>query len=97
MRLLRPRLRVRLHEAGNPGNDLFSEPGSVEDPEVSDRGALEVVLAIGRDARAELKGCAALTRPGDVVLLAFDGHERRTPYLGEPNGSVVRSHGSARK
>ena len=39
---------------------LFSKPGAIEDPEVSDGGTREVVLAMGGDTRAEIQGRTAL-------------------------------------
>jgi len=70
---------------------LFSKPGAIEDPEVSDGGTREVVLAMGGDTRAEIQGRTALPGPRDVILLALDGHDRWTPYISEPHSAVARN------
>src|SRR5262249_59388495 len=81
----------------HPGNNLSPKPGAVKDPEMSDRGTIEVVLVLGGDTATELKGHTALARPGDIVFFTLNGHQAWMSYIRQPNRTVARSHEPTRQ
>ena len=87
---------VRAHELGHARSDLGAEARAVENAVVADLGTLEVHLVLGRNAGAQIERGAALAGAGDVVLLAFDRHQRRPADGAEIDGPAARGHEPAR-
>src|SRR5690242_5347074 len=80
---------VRAHELGHARSDFGAEAGAVKDTIMADARAREMRLVLRRNARAKIECGAALSGPGDVVLLALHRHQRRPADGGEVDGPAA--------
>src|ERR1700730_12186217 len=67
---------IRQHEVRNARRDLGAESRAIKDAVVTNRGLHIVRLALARNVGAQRLRCLGLAHSRDIVVLAFDGHER---------------------
>jgi len=88
---------MRAQEHRDALSDFPAKTRAVEDAVVAHGRTFEVGFAVPRNAGTQLQRRAALTRPGDVVLLALDRHECWTANGAEVDSPSARGHQAARQ
>src|SRR5215471_15410240 len=88
---------MRAHEFGHARSNLGAHRVTDKDAVMADARTGEMKLALRRNPGAKIECGAALSRTGDVVLLAFHRHQRRPADGGEVDRPAARSQQPARQ